>query len=559
VVIGISAQRDPWTPLPNARYDAQRFAAAMRSRGATVIELLDEQATEHAIVDAIALEAPAALARSRGRTGRSLLVVYFVGHGHTRRGGGFLVPYGARRQSDWISMRELEGLAEQAGAFRHQLYVLASCFGGELLRSTTWESLQRRRQALSQEPAARPWLDGAVPQVARLGITAGTSGQRVPDGRPGAGSPFGNALINALESAGGASHTAADYNRDGCVSGPELSTYLEAFGRTRFNSPRSGTLDGSRGGTILLCAPARPPEPEPDAPVTRRVAPRAASAHEAPSGFVEVKAGAFIMGSPVGEIGRRADEGSMRRVMLTRSIWVQKTEVTQAQWSALMGTRPSHHAGCEDCPVEQVSWFEAIEYANRLSRDQGLPGCYAFAACADAQCRNPSQRRCAPAPDGSGRACVSARFVGSDCSGYRLPTEAEWEYAVRGGMMSRYALGDDREIARHMAWFGGNSAGRTHPVGLKAPNLWHISDGHGNVAEWCQDWKGPYRTAGLLDPTGPSVGAGRVVRGGAFNQPSRAIRAAHRDAVAPTGRHPWLGFRLVRTVPPGPPRPARPR
>ncbi|MCB9546802.1 MAG: formylglycine-generating enzyme family protein [Myxococcales bacterium] len=231
--------------------------------------------------------------------------------------------------------------------------------------------------------------------------------------------------------------------------------------------------------------------------------------------LLRIPAGTFVMGSPADEVGRYEDEAA-RPVTLTAPLAMMQTEVTQGQWTALMGSNPSLFKVCgPTCPVEQVSWLDAVGYANALSKKEGLPACYAV--------------------DG-GRADVA-----QGCAGYRLPTEAEWEYAARAGTTD----------ARHgavagVAWFDKNSGGKTHPVAQKQPNAWGLYDMLGNVLEWTGDWHAGDDAKPGPDPSGPPGGQIRVIRGGSWVSDARRVRAAVRDGWEPGNRVRFLGFRLVR-------------
>ena len=223
-------------------------------------------------------------------------------------------------------------------------------------------------------------------------------------------------------------------------------------------------------------------------------------------------------------------------VTITRPFLMQATPVTQAQWESLMGNNPSSFAhdiyrnvlGLEkgaDHPVEDVSWFDAIAYCNALSRSEGLEEAYVI--------------------DGGS----SVRWKGLDALGYRLPTEAEWEYACRAGTSGdRY--GDVDEVA----WWEGNSGTgliRTHPVGEKLPNPWGFCDMLGNVVEWCWDWYWIYPQGAAVDPVGPvdgTNGTSRVRRGGACGFPAKYAQAGERLPGDPDDRH-SNGFRPVRSYP----------
>ena len=252
---------------------------------------------------------------------------------------------------------------------------------------------------------------------------------------------------------------------------------------------------------------------------------------EVPNGFVLIPAGDFTMGSPDGEEGRDNDE-LRHQVTISRPFLIQETEVTQGQWRSLMGNNPSGFPTCgDDCPVEMVNWWEAVAYANELSANEGLPECYEL-------------RGCTGSP-GEEMTCAEAFFAGLGCPGYRLPTEAEWEYATRAGTTgARYADLDD------IAWYDQNSDGMSHPVARNAPNSWGLYDTLGNVWEWVHDWYDTYPQSPIADPVGPPDGQYRIHRGGGWNTEARYARAAPRSRDSPGGvLRSYLGFRVARTQP----------
>ena len=213
-----------------------------------------------------------------------------------------------------------------------------------------------------------------------------------------------------------------------------------------------------------------------------------------------VPSGRFSMGSPSSKPDRSSDE-VQHEAVLTRGFFLAETECTQGQWEAVMGGNPSNFEGTER-PVEQVSWGEAVEYCRKLTAKQRAEGIL---------------------PEGWE---------------WRLPTEAEWEYAVRGGTTgARY--GELEAIA----WHRGNSGARTHDVNGKMANEWGLHDMLGNVWEWCSDWHGDYPTGSVTDPTGPISGSYRVFRGGSWNDDARFARSAYRGRNAPGNRSNALGFR----------------
>jgi formylglycine-generating enzyme required for sulfatase activity len=236
--------------------------------------------------------------------------------------------------------------------------------------------------------------------------------------------------------------------------------------------------------------------------------------------LVLIPAGEFLMGSDKGDDPDAFDDEQPRhRVRITRPFYLGLTEVTQGQYRAVTGQNPSNFKGSNDLPVEQVSWNDAIAFCNKLSELEGLRPYYQFGAGAE-----------------------------SDGEGYRLPTEAEWEYACRAGNPARYSFGADPAGLGDYAWFDGNSGKQTHPVGQKRPNAFGLFDMHGNVYEWCWDGYDAkyYEQSPTDDPRGPSGPSGRVIRGGSWGYYPRLARSADRNGFAPGLRNILLGFRLAR-------------
>jgi formylglycine-generating enzyme required for sulfatase activity len=224
--------------------------------------------------------------------------------------------------------------------------------------------------------------------------------------------------------------------------------------------------------------------------------------------LVRLPAGEFVMGSPASEEWRDDDEGPQHRVRITRPFYMGATEVTQAQYEAVMGTNPSHFKGPQN-PAEQVSWSDAAEFCRRLGAKAGMT--------------------------------------------VRLPTEAEWEYACRAGTNTPFHFGNT--ISTDQANYDGNYVygsgrkgvyrGRTTPVGSFPPNTWGLHDMHGNVWEWCQDWYGPYGVGPAADPQGPSNGEVRVLRGGSWCDHPGDLRSANRAGSNPALTFSDLGFRVA--------------
>jgi len=232
--------------------------------------------------------------------------------------------------------------------------------------------------------------------------------------------------------------------------------------------------------------------------------------------MVLIKPGTFTMGSSEEERGRSADEWPPHKVTITKPFYMGKYEVTQAQWEAVMGSgsHRSKFRGRINNPVEKVSWRACQKFIKQLNtRGKGT---------------------------------------------FRLPTEAEWEYACRAGTETRVSFGDALEIAdKYMWWTGNNTPDETKEVGLKLPNPWGLYDMHGNVSEWCSDcWEKPYERGSQIDPQGPSSGlsffflwTNYVFRGGSFRSNAKDCRSAYRSREQALDYHYSLGFRLVREYP----------
>jgi len=243
--------------------------------------------------------------------------------------------------------------------------------------------------------------------------------------------------------------------------------------------------------------------------------------------MVSVPGGSFQMGSDDGP----KNEQPAHTVTLS-AFYMGRTEVTQALYQSVMGHNPSYFKGDANRPVEQVTWYDAVEFCNKLSKREGLQQVYTISG------RTPAKGN--PITD----AAVTADW---SKNGYRLPTEAEWEYAARGGNGSpgnyTYAGSDD---ADDVAWYSDNSDETHHIAGTKDPNGLGLYDMSGNVWEWCWDWNGSYSSEAQTDPTGMPSGAFRILRGGSWFNPARGIRPEYRDNDIPEVQSGTLGFRLAR-------------
>jgi formylglycine-generating enzyme required for sulfatase activity len=265
-----------------------------------------------------------------------------------------------------------------------------------------------------------------------------------------------------------------------------------------------------------------------------------------PDGYVFIPVGSFMMGSPGGEMARRSDE-TLHRVKLTHAFFLQSTEVTRQQWEEVRTWAKDH--GYEDIPdtgkdnglsknhpITGLSWFDAVKWLNAFSEKEGFDPVYFVG--------NRVFRK--------GLSMGVEADWGAD--GYRLPTEAEWEYACRAGTETAFYTGKISYIGPTpldpnldaAGWYWGNSGGKLHPVGQKSPNAWGLYDMIGNVWEWCWDWHGKYDSTRSDDPKGPDSGTVRIFRGGSWNDFPRNSRAAFRGGDDPDYASDAIGFRPLR-------------
>jgi formylglycine-generating enzyme required for sulfatase activity len=312
-----------------------------------------------------------------------------------------------------------------------------------------------------------------------------------------------------------------DVNTANGLSAAEMEFITQREARGKMEDFVSGILTRIGGGS------------RPAPPASR---PQSGARGGVPEGFALVEGGTFTMGSPSSEPDRDSYEGPQHQVTV-KSFYMGKYEVTQREWQELMGTTAAQQRNMaqqaanasgwslrgegEHYPMYYVSWFEAVEYCNKRSVKEGLT----------------------PAYRGSGNSIT----CDWSANGYRLPTEAEWEYAAKGGNKNFLTyLYAGSNSAGAVAWYDGNSGGTTRPVGTKAPNDLGIYDLSGNVYEWCWDWYGDYGSGAQTNPAGPVSGSYCVIRGGSWYGSARYLRSSLRGGNGPSVRDVILGFRLVR-------------
>jgi len=249
-----------------------------------------------------------------------------------------------------------------------------------------------------------------------------------------------------------------------------------------------------------------------------------------------IPGGRFYMGSHDSDEYLRNNEHPQHKVIIPHNLFFGVYPVTQKQFQELMEYNPSLATENEECPVEGVTWFSAVEFCNKMSEAESLSPYYALKAV---------RKRANGSIEGA-----KVTILGGD--GFRLPTEAEWEYACRAGSVSPWCFGDQVLDVGNYAWYYDNSSMETHPVGQRKPNSWGLFDMHGNVMEWCYDWYNEFHYQQCSEeeenPTGPAEGISKVLRGGAWQFGAEATRCAYRNSSAPDAVAGVIGFRVCRNA-----------
>jgi len=563
LIIGVSEYSNGWSQLPGVKEEVKTVKTALEKNGFKVEVVMDPNKSEldKAFTDFIS---------KNGQVVDNRLLFYFAGHGYTVKTNygeelGYIVPVDApnpnydlaRFQSQAMEMAQIEIYARRLQA-KHAIFLFDACFSGSLFTST------RAVPAIINYKTTLP---------VRQFITSGSAEEMVPDK-----SVFGEQFVRAIDGE-------ADGDKDGYVTGSELGDFLQSsvvnysnnsqhpqYGKIRspnldkgdFVFPVDGKGSSTGGAThassemadkqtsasqsvktsgqavstpvnnrvetpVVSTSPTtksskkkekeKTKTTEPPPPVT--IASETLSDTPVPVNddfipVVYVEGGTFNMGekfsappSPGGfprptapRLGPTAM--SMEHPVTLKSFYIGKYEITQKQWRTITGSNPSAFQNCDDCPVEQVSWEEVQSFLHALNLKTGKK--------------------------------------------YRLPTEAEWEFAAQGGNITMnwpYAGGKD---VNSLGWYGTNAKKTTHPVGQKQPNELGLFDMSGNVLEWCSDWFNPkyYKVSPASDPTGPLQGELRVARGGSWMNKSGALKVAFRRGVKPNASYSDVGFRIVR-------------
>ncbi len=563
LIIGVSEYSNGWSQLPGVKDEVKTVKTALEKNGFKVEVVMDPDKSEldKAFTDFIS---------KNGQVVDNRLLFYFAGHGYTVKTNygeelGYIVPVDApnpnydlaKFQSQSMEMAQIEIYARRLQA-KHAIFLFDACFSGSLFTST------RAVPAIINYKTTLP---------VRQFITSGSAEEMVPDK-----SVFGEQFVRAI---GGE----ADGDKDGYVTGSELGDFLQSsvvnysknsqhpqYGKIRspnldkgdFVFPIPGSAVSSGGATAAkpeladretsVSQPVKSAENPVATPITNQTEKPVSSTPpatkqskkkgkekpqktEAPPPvivaaeptskepihdsddflpLVYVQGGTFNMGekvsgppSPGGFPRPGAPRlGSTAMVsehpVTLKSFYIGKFEVTQKQWKAITGSNPSGFQNCDDCPVERVSWEEVQSFLNALNQKTGKK--------------------------------------------YRLPTEAEWEYAAQGGnktMNWPYAGGKDVNAT---GWYVMNAKKTTHPVGQKQPNELGIYDMSGNVLEWCSDWFNPkyYQVSPTSDPTGPIQGELRVARGGSWMNKPGTLKVTFRRGIKPNATYSDVGFRIVR-------------
>jgi formylglycine-generating enzyme required for sulfatase activity len=509
LVIGNGNYISPdWKILPNPTNDAADMKAALESLGFQV-DLVSNGNLDQ--MEKAVINFNRKLSTSRSAYG----FFFYAGHGVQHQGENYLIPVDAnipsknvlpqRSMSVGYVLKELEDAKNELN-----IIVLDAC------REFLPDNWERDRNSATRGLAPVQIPRGSIVSFATAPNSVAADG----DGRNGLYTGF---LLNNLTTPG--LDVNEVFRRTG--SDVERATRGRQYPETRYMYHEIAYL-GSRP------TPGSQPTPTPATTVQPA---------SVPDNMVRINGGTFTMGSPANEPERNSGgDIEVQHQVTVSSFYMGKYEVTQKEYQEVMGTNPSKFKG-NNLPVEQVSWYDAVEYCNKRSQREGLTPAYII----DKNRSDPNNKW----HDATVRWLVTRN---ADANGYRLPTEAEWEYACRAGTTTPFSTGNN--VTTNQANFNGyypynnNAKGtsreKTTTVGSFTPNAWGLYDMHGNVWEWCWDWSGDYSSNAQTDPVGAISADQRVIRGGSWYNYGRHLRSANRGVELPENREDRTGFRLVR-------------
>jgi len=509
LIIGVADYNNGWSQLPGVKEEVATVKTALEANGFKVDVVMnpDKNGLDRAFTDFIT---------RCGQVIDNRLLFYFAGHGYTVKTSygeelGYIVPVDApnpnydlaKFQSQSMEMAQVEIYARRLQA-KHAIFIFDACFSGSLFTSTR---------------AVPDIINYKTTLPVRQFITSGSADEMVPDK-----SVFGDQFVRAINGE-------ADMDKDTYVTGSELADFLQStvvnysknsqhpqYGKIRSPNLDKGDfvfpLNQDESATFTPAPVIKPVVPLPvkqpgnnfarNDPKPKESAPDAKSGEPA-LGVNEFIPLVYIQGSNF-QMGDRKGESIESRVhsVSIKSFYIGKFEVTQKQWKQITGSNPSSFPQCEECPVERISYDDAKMFLNLLSEKTGKK--------------------------------------------YRLPTEAEWEFAARGGVKSMGYIFAGGDKIDKIAWNDNNAKKTTHSVGTKQPNELGLYDMSGNVFEWCTDWFAEkyYKTSPVDNPSGPSSGDTRVIRGGSWKYKPGDLKATHRKFIRPGSRYNDVGFRVVR-------------
>jgi len=509
LVIGINSYPEPSLDnLTNAVSDAQAMAEFLSNQGFDMITLLNEQATRLSILSQMQNN----LANKVKENDR--VIFFFAGHGYTEELSGteygYIVPYDANKSSaSYLSMEELQTQSKKMGRAKHHLFIMDCCFGG----------LLATRDIAAQTDIPN-YIEKVTSRYARQILTAGGKKERVVDGSKNH-SLFTRSVLEAL------AQSNADQNFDGYITFSELYSYVLTRANNAIQTPGSGFIPGHGQGEFVFKSPAgsaqilQSSQPENNKKFrsktikpAKKILPTLKKTNNKPgdtfkekhSGieFIWIPGGCFSMGCGKWSEPCSKFEKPEQKVCVD-GFWMGKTEVTQGQWKSIMKDNPAANDSDDNYPVEMVSWIEVNDFIDQLNQK---------------------------------------KTKGT----YRLPTEAEWEYACRSrGKKEKYA-GDNQP--NKVAWYSDNSKQQSHPVAQKQPNSIQLYDMSGNVREWCQDIFSTNAYMHMkhmqMNPVYQGNASGRVIRGGGWCLKDFYSRCTARHGMKPTDISSFVGFRLVK-------------